>query len=104
MNWLRSLLNKGSVYLLTVAYLIYTYFVGGAHFAYPSFCPFKWIAGVDCIFCGTTRAWGALWHGKIAVAFAYNLWTPLLLPLAVVLVIDRTMQYLTQFKHAQTLR
>lgn len=42
-------------------------------------CPFRLVTGWDCPLCGGTRMGGALLHGDLAAAFAFN-------PLALVLV------------------
>ena len=35
-------------------------------------CPFRAVTGWDCPLCGGTRLGGALLHGDVAAAFAYN--------------------------------
>jgi hypothetical protein len=49
----------------------------------PSFCPFRTLTGLDCPFCGSTRAAGALARGDLVAALDHNaLLVLLVLPLA----------------------
>ena len=42
-------------------------------------CPVRAIAGVECPFCGMTRSFVALAHGRVADAFAFHPAGPLLM-------------------------
>lgn len=35
-------------------------------------CPFHWLTGLNCPFCGAQRMLVALWHGQLAEAFWLN--------------------------------
>jgi hypothetical protein len=49
----------------------------------PSFCPWRTLTGLDCPFCGSTRAAGALGRGELVAALDHNaLFVLLVLPLA----------------------
>jgi hypothetical protein len=51
----------------------------------PSFCPWRTLTGLDCPFCGSTRAAGALARGEVVPALDHNaLFVLVILPLAVV--------------------
>ena len=50
----------------------------------PVLCPFRWLTGWDCPFCGATRAAAALGHGQLGPALDHNAFFVLvLLPTAV---------------------
>jgi hypothetical protein len=50
----------------------------------PSFCPLRTLTGLDCPFCGSTRAAGALARGEVVPALDHNaLFVLVILPLAV---------------------
>ena len=40
--------------------------------AFPSFCPFRRLLGIECYGCGMTRALCALLHGQVDTALHYN--------------------------------
>jgi Protein of unknown function (DUF2752) len=48
-------------------------------------CPLRALTGLDCPFCGGTRAAHALAHGDVAAALDHNLLVTLAIPVAVVL-------------------
>lgn len=51
----------------------------------PTFCPWRTITGLDCPFCGSTRAAAALAHGDVMTALDHNaLFVFGIIPLAVV--------------------
>ena len=45
-------------------------------------CPFRALTGLDCPFCGSTRAAWALVHGNPVRAFGYNALVMAMVPLA----------------------
>ncbi|WP_162831231.1 DUF2752 domain-containing protein, partial [Amycolatopsis ruanii] len=52
-------------------------------------CWFHALTGLDCPFCGGSRALGALLHGDVLAALSYNAFAlVVLLPLAVVTLVD----------------
>lgn len=52
----------------------------------PVLCPFRWLTGWDCPFCGATRAAAALGHGQLGPALDHNAFFVLvILPVAAVL-------------------
>jgi len=56
--------KKVLLHLLYVAVIaVYAFFIG---------CPFKRITGVDCPFCGMTRAYTALFRGDILTALEFH--------------------------------
>lgn len=59
-------------------YLLVAYISTAYHFPSISLCPFYLITSIHCPLCGMTRAFGALLHGNLANAVAYN---PLAIPL-----------------------
>jgi hypothetical protein len=51
----------------------------------PTPCPWRTLTGVDCPFCGATRAAASLAHGDVLTALDHNaLFVLVILPLAVV--------------------
>jgi Protein of unknown function (DUF2752) len=38
----------------------------------PVLCPFRWLTGLDCPFCGSTRAAASLAHGQLGAALDQN--------------------------------
>ncbi len=44
-------------------------------------CPFHWLTGLHCPFCGSTRCVYSLMHGNIRQALAYNSLLVILLPM-----------------------
>ncbi|MBO4457268.1 MAG: DUF2752 domain-containing protein [Butyrivibrio sp.] len=52
-------------------------------------CPIKFLTGVSCLGCGTTRAWLALLRGDIADAFRFHplFWVPI--PAIVIIILKR---------------
>jgi hypothetical protein len=51
----------------------------------PGLCPWRTITGLDCPFCGATRAAGALARGELVTALDHNaLFVLVVVPLAVV--------------------
>jgi len=45
--------------------------------SYMPTCPYLWVTGDDCLFCGGTRAFSQSTHGHFKEAFALNLLWPL---------------------------
>ena len=52
-------------------------------------CPFHWLTGLDCPFCGLTRALFALAKGRLADAFHYTALSPLAAAMLLALLWDR---------------
>ena len=52
-------------------------------------CPIKFLTGVSCLGCGTTRAWLALFRGDIAGAFRFHplFWVPI--PATAVVILQK---------------
>lgn len=64
--------------LLWLAYVVYAFGLGT--YAEPlaqSICPFRFLTGFDCPFCGLTRACFHLLHGDWAAALQWNPLAPL---------------------------
>ena len=53
---------------------------------YPRW-PVKWLTGWDCPGCGSARALHALLHGRLAEAWAFNPWLPIVLVMALLALI-----------------
>lgn len=64
------------------------YFFNPAQNGFYPRCLFKYATGLDCPGCGGLRATHQLLHGQIAAAFSLNPLMVLLLPLAVLLLIN----------------
>lgn len=53
----------------------------------PELCVFRRLTGLPCPGCGLTRSWVMAAHGDIDRAFAFNVFGPLLLAIAVAAVL-----------------
>ena len=56
-------------------------------------CPIKYLTGVSCLGCGTTRAWLALLKGDVAVAFRFHplFWMPI--PAAFIVIFKKNIPH-----------
>ena|SRR3979411_2434891 len=73
---LRNLVFLG----VLIAWMLYTRFFWGlssAHATLPQ-CPFLYVTGHPCPFCGGTRSFAYMWHGDVAHAVQLYPFGPLL--------------------------
>ena len=78
-DWLKKIIVPGT--LAVLGYLIVATFLG-------SLCPFRQMTGFSCPGCGMTRACRAFLTGDIRGAFYYHPLFPLLLPGAVMILME----------------
>lgn len=85
-----NLLNKNKNYIFIILFLLfitYLYFMDPSKKGLYPPCPFYYITGYYCAGCGTLRALHSLLHGKILLAFSYNVLSVMSIPLVIYLLL-----------------
>ena len=67
--------------------VIVLYFFNPLDYAFYPRCPFFWITGLKCPFCGGLRATHELTHGNLKSAFQFNALLVLMIPLVLVRIL-----------------
>ena len=76
--------RNAALALLGLTYLLVCRAVRAGMLDSVSLCPFRWLTGVDCPFCGLSHAFGCLLTGNLAAALHFHSEAPELFTLWVV--------------------